>query len=76
MSKKEGISFDTSYDDIPLQSNEPEVNEENETSKGPSGPASPVKTDKSTQTKYNKYSLCAEIKNIIMRNEIKTLKSS
>ena len=32
-SKKVGISFDISYDDVPLQSNEPEVNEQNETSK-------------------------------------------
>ena len=48
MSKKVGISFDISYDEVPLQSNEPEVNEENETSKEPSVPASPVKTDKST----------------------------
>ena len=47
MSKKVGISFDISYDYVPLQSNEPEVNEENETSKEPSVPASPVKTDKS-----------------------------
>ena len=47
MSKKVGISFDISYDEVPLQSNEPEVNEENETSKEPSVPASPIKTDKS-----------------------------
>ena len=41
------MSFDISYDDVPLQSNEPEVNEEKETSKEPSVPASPVKTGKS-----------------------------
>ena len=41
------IGIYISYDDVPLQSNEPEVNEENETSKEPSVPASPVKTDKS-----------------------------
>ena len=46
--EQESISFDISYDDLPLQSNEPEENEENETSKEPSVPASPVKTDKST----------------------------
>ena len=39
-------------------------------------PTSAVKTEKSTQTKYDKYALCAKIKNIILRNEIKTLKSS
>ena len=39
-------------------------------------PASPVKTDKSTQTKYDKYALCAKIENIVLKNEIKTLKSS
>ena len=39
-------------------------------------PASPVKTDKSTQTKYDKYALCAKIENIVLRNEIKSLKSS
>ena len=50
-------------------------NEENETSKQPSMPTSPVKTDKSTQTKYDKYALCAKIENIL-KNEIKTLKSS
>ena len=69
-------SFDISYDYVPLQSNEPEVNEENETSKQSSVPTSAVKTEKSTQTKYDKYALCAKIKNIILRNEIKTLKSS
>ena len=50
-------------------------NEENETSKQPSMPTSTVKTDKSTQTKYDKYALCAKIENIL-KNEIKTLKSS
>ena len=70
---QEIISFDISYDYVPLQSNEPEVNEENKTSKQPSVLA--VKTDKSTQTKYDKYALCAKIENIL-RNEIKTLKSS
>ena len=37
--EQESISFDINYDDVPLQSNEPEVVEENETSKGPSVPA-------------------------------------
>ena len=41
------MSFDISYNDVPLHSNEPEVNEEKETSKEPSVPASPVKTCKS-----------------------------
>ena len=41
------ISFDISYNDVPLQSNEPEVNEEKETSKKPSVQTSPVKTGKS-----------------------------
>ena len=35
------MSFDISYNDVPLQSNEPEVNEEKETSKEPSVAASP-----------------------------------
>ena len=74
--EQESISFDISYDDLPLQTNEPEVIEENEISKEPSVPASPVKTDKSTQTKYDKYALCAKIENIVLRNEIKSLKSS
>ena len=52
--EQESISFDISYDNVPLQSNEPEVNEENETSKEPSVPASPVKTDKSRQMKFDK----------------------
>ena len=73
---QENVSFDISYDYVPLQSNEPEVNEENETSKKSSVPTSAVKTDKSTQGKYDKYALCAKIENIIVRNEIKTLKSS
>ena len=39
------MSFDISYNDVALQSNEAEVNEEKETSKEPSVPASPpVKT--------------------------------
>ena len=41
------LSFNTSYNDAPLQSNEPEVNEEKESSKEPPVPASPVKTGKS-----------------------------
>ena len=41
------MSFNISYNDVPLQSNEPEVNEEKETSKESSVPASPVKTVKS-----------------------------
>ena len=41
------MSFDISYNDVPLQSNEPEINEEKETSKEPSVTASPVKTGKS-----------------------------
>ena len=41
------MSFDISYNDVPLQSNEPEVNEEKETSKKPSVQTSPVKTGKS-----------------------------
>ena len=42
------MSFDISYNDVALQSNEAEVNEEKETSKEPSVPASPpVKTGKS-----------------------------
>ena len=52
--EQENISFDISYDDVPSQSSEPEVNEKNETSKEPSVPASPVKTDKSRQAKYDK----------------------
>ena len=52
------MSFDISYDDVPLQSNEPEVNEEKETSKEPSVPASPVKTGKSVnQRKRNVISM-------------------
>ena len=66
--EQESISFNISYDDVLLQSNEPEVNEVNETSL--------VKTDKSTQTKYDKYTLCAKIENIILKHEIKPLKSS
>ena len=54
---QENVSFDISYDYVPLQSNEPEVNEENETSKQSSVPTSAVKTDKSTQTKYDKYDM-------------------
>ena len=42
--EQERISFDISYDDVALQSNEPVVNEENDTSKEPSVPTSPVKT--------------------------------
>ena len=41
------MSFDITYNDVPLQSNEPEVNAEKETSKEPSAPASPAKTGKS-----------------------------
>ena len=42
------MSFDTIYNDVLLQSNEPEVNEEKETSNEPFVPASPpVKTGKS-----------------------------
>ena len=67
--EQESISFNISYDIVPLQCNEPEVNEENETSKQPSVPTSPVKTDKSTQTKYNKYALCAKIENIVLKND-------
>ena len=74
--EQESISFDINYDDVPLQSNEPEVVEENETSKEPSVPAWPVKTDKSTQMKYDKFALCAKIENNILRNEIKTIKLS
>ena len=37
--EQESISFDINYDDVPLQSNEPEVVEENETPKEPSVPA-------------------------------------
>ena len=70
--EQESISFDISYGDVPLTSNEPEVNEQNETLKQASVPTSPVKTNKSTQTKYDKYVLCAIIENIILRNEIKT----
>ena len=51
--EQESLSFDISYDDVPLQFKEAEVNEENETSKEPSVPVSPVKTHKPTQTKYN-----------------------
>ena len=48
------MSFDISYNDVPLQSNEPEVNEEKETSKEPSVAASPAKTGKSVnQRKRN-----------------------
>ena len=46
--EQESISFNISYDHVPLQSNVPEVNEENETSKLPSVQTFPVKTDKST----------------------------
>ena len=67
--EQESISFNISYGNVPLQSNEPEENEENETSKQPSVPTSPVKTDKSTQTKYNKYALCAKIENIVLKND-------
>ena len=42
--EQERISFDISYDNVALQSNEPVVNEENDTSKEPSVPTSPVKT--------------------------------
>ena len=38
-SAHETVSFDISYDHVPLQTNELEVNEENETSKQPSVPA-------------------------------------
>ena len=62
--------------DVPLQFSEPGVNEESKTSKEPSVQASPVKTDKSTQTKYDRQALCAKIEIIILRNGIKTLKSS
>ena len=41
------MSFNISYNDAPLQSNEPEVNEEKESSKEPPVLASPVKTGKS-----------------------------
>ena len=64
--EQESISFDISYNDVPLQSNEHELNEENETSKEPSVPASPVKTHKSTQAKHNKYALYAKTENIIL----------
>ena len=64
--EQESISFDISYDDVPLQSNEHELNNENETSKEPSVPPSTVKTDKLTQAKDNKYALCAKIENIIL----------
>ena len=74
--EQESISFNISYDDVLLQSNEPEVNEVNETSKQSSVSTSLVKTDKSTQTKYDKYTLCAKIENIILKHEIKPLKSS
>ena len=73
------ISFNMSYDDVPSQSNEPEVHEKNETSKQPFVPISQVKTDKSEEIqskKYNKYTLCAKIENIILRNETITIKSS
>ena len=64
--EQESISFDISYDDVPLQSNEHELNDENETSKEPSVPASPVKTYKLTPAKHNKYGLCAKVENIIL----------
>ena len=63
------MSFDISYDDVPLQSNEPEVNEEKETSKEPSVPASPVKTGKSVnQRKRNVVSMpfLCKVENIIL----------
>ena len=52
-----GISFKISCDNVPLQSNKPEVNVENETSKQPSVSTSPRKADKSTHTKYDKHAL-------------------
>ena len=51
--EEESISFDISYEDVPLQSNEHELNDENETSK-------------LTQAKHNKHALCAKIENIIL----------
>ena len=74
--EQESISFNISYDHVPLQSNAPEVNEENETSKPPSVQTLPVKTDKSTQAKYGKYALCAKVEKIVPKNEIKFLKLS
>ena len=47
------MSFDISYNDVPLQSNEPEVNEEKETLKKPSVPTSPVKTGQSVKNRQN-----------------------
>ena len=41
------MSFNIGYNDTPLQSNEPEVNEEKESSKEPPVPALPVKNGKS-----------------------------
>ena len=41
--EEESLSFNISYDSVPLQSNEPEVNEEYETSKQPSVSTSPAK---------------------------------
>ena len=76
LNEEESISFNISYDDVPLHSNEPEVNEQNENSKQSSVPTSPVKTDKSTQTKYDEYALSGKVEKIILKNEIKTLKSS
>ena len=68
--EEESVSFNISYDNVPLQCNEPEANEKNETSKQPSVPIAPVKTDKPTQSKYNKYALCTKIENIVLKNEI------
>lgn len=49
--EQESILFNISYEKLPLQSNEPKVNEVNEMSKNLSVPTSLLKTDKSTQTK-------------------------